>query len=253
MYRIYLAIIALCINSLGYGQEKQLVWAEEFNGSELDEKNWTIALGDGCPTLCGWGNQEKQVYTTTNHRLVNGILYIEARKNGEEYSSTRLTTKGKKKFQYGRIEIRAQLPTGKGLWPAFWLLGDNIDAVGWPLCGEIDVLEYVGRAPGEIFTTLHTQAAHGDNGNSKTTTIPGIEQGFHTYAADWNNQCIRFYVDDQEVYVFAPKEKSEEIWPFDQPFYVLLNLAIGGHFGGDDIDDNRLPQQFAVDYIRVYQ
>lgn len=253
MLKRILSIGVILISSLGFGQTQQLVWAEEFDDPQLDEKAWTFELGDGCPDLCGWGNREKQVYTSTNHHLENGILYIEARKFGKGYSSTRLTTKGKKIFQYGRFEIRAQLPTGKGLWPAFWLLGENIDAVGWPLCGEIDVLEYVGRAPGEIFTTLHTQAAHGDNGNSKTTVIPGIEEGFHTYTADWNSKRIIFSVDDQEVYTFAPEEKTEEIWPFDQPFYVLLNLAVGGHFGGDDIEDNRLPQKFAIDYIRVYQ
>lgn len=234
-------------------QERTLVWAEEFEGTELNENDWTFQLGDGCPEICGWGNKEKQIYTRKNHRLENGMLYIQARKKNGQYTSTRISTKGKKQFQYGRFETRAKLAVGEGIWPAFWLLGSNIDEVGWPLSGEIDVLEYVGRAPEEIFTTLHTQDKNGDFANSKTTRIPNIEKGFHVYAAEWNSDQIAFYVDDVNVYTFAPKERTEAIWPFDQPFYLLLNLAIGGHFGGPNVDDSIFPQEFVVDYIRVYQ
>ena len=233
-------------------QEQKLVWAEEFDGSSLDTSVWNFAEGDGCPNLCGWGNRERQIYTTTNHRLADGLLYIKAEKEGDHFTSTRIHTKGKKSFQYGRFEVRAKLAQGQGVWPAFWLLGNNIDQVGWPLCGEIDVLEYVGRAPGEIFTTLHTKAASGDFANTKTTALPNIEEGFHRYTADWNKDRIAFYVDDALVYTFAPKDKSEEVWPFNQPFYLLLNLAIGGHFGGE-VDENIFPQEFVIDYIRVYQ
>ena len=122
--------------------------------------------------------------------------------------------------------------------------------MGWPLCGEIDVLEYVGRAPGEIFTTLHTKAASGDFANTKTTALPNVEEGFHRYTADWNKDRIAFYVDDALVYTFAPEDKSEEVWPFNQPFYLLLNLAIGGHFGGE-VDESIFPQEFVIDYIRI--
>ena len=180
------------------------------------------------------------------------MLYIKAEKENDHFTSTRITTKGKKTFQYGRFEVRAKLATGKGVWPAFWLLGSNIDQVGWPLCGEIDVLEYVGRAPEEIFTSLHTKAGHGDNASTKTTPIPNIEQGFHLYAADWTQDQIVFSVDGTEVYTFDPEEKTEEIWPFNQPFYLLVNLAIGGNFGGD-VDEQIFPQEFVIDYIRVYQ
>ena len=234
-------------------QERSLVWSDEFNGTELNEKDWSFELGDGCPALCGWGNKERQIYTKRNHRLENGMLFIQARKENDRYTSMRISSKGKKEFQYGRFEIRAKLAVGEGVWPAFWLLGSNIDEVGWPLSGEIDVLEYVGRAPQEIFTTLHTQDKNGDFANTKTTHIPKIEEGFHVYAAEWDAESIAFFVDGVKVYTFAPKEKTAAIWPFDQPFYLLLNLAIGGHFGGPEVDDDIFPQEFIVDYIRVYQ
>ncbi len=233
--------------------DPQLVWAEEFSGTELDTADWNYELGDGCPNLCGWGNNERQLYTRENHRLENGNLIITARKDGDRYSSTRITTKGKQEFQYGRFETRAKLPVGAGLWPAFWMLGTNIDEVNWPLCGEIDVLEYVGREPGEIFTTLHTQAAHGDDGNSRKTKIENIEEGFHVYAAEWTADQIEFFVDGTSVYTFAPEDKSVAVWPFDQPFYLILNLAIGGKFGGPEVDDSVFPQSFVIDYVRVYQ
>ncbi len=236
-----------------YAQEKKLVWADEFDGNELNLADWSIIQGDGCPQLCGWGNDELQIYTDKNHRLENGMLYIKAAKEGDHFTSTRINTKGKKTFQYGRFEVRAKLAIGKGVWPAFWLLGNNIDQVGWPLCGEIDVLEYVGRSPQEIFTSLHTKAGHGDYASTKTTRIENIEEGFHTYTADWTENQIAFYVDEKLVYTFTPKDKSPEVWPFNQPFYLLLNLAVGGNFGGKEIDESVFPQEFIIDYIRVYQ
>ena len=202
---------------------------------------------------CGWGNDELQVYTDKNHRLENGMLYLKAVKEGDHFTSTRINTKGKKTFQYGRFEVRAKLAIGKGVWPAFWLLGNNIDQVGWPLAGEIDVIEYVGRSPQEIFTSLHTKAGHGDNASTKTTRIENIEKDFHVYAADWTKDQIAFYVDGKNVYTFAPEDKNSEVWPFNQPFYLLLNLAVGGNFGGKEIDYAVFPQEFIIDYIRVYQ
>lgn len=231
----------------------QLVWADEFDQSELDRSVWNIALGDGCPKRCGWGNNERQIYTRTNHRLENGKLIITARKEGKGYTSTRINTKGKKAFQYGRFEMRAKLPVGTGVWPAFWMLGSNIDEVDWPLCGEIDILEYAGKEPGIIHTSLHTADSHGNTINTRKTKFYGIEEGFHTYAAEWTEEAIRFFIDDQLVYTFSPDEKTEEVWPYDQPFYLLLNLAIGGGFGGPIVDDTILPQEYSIDYVRVYQ
>ncbi|NJC26249.1 glycoside hydrolase family 16 protein [Neolewinella antarctica] len=232
--------------------DRALHWSDEFNGTELDTTAWNYELGDGCPNLCGWGNNERQIYTRTNHRLEGGNLIITADKHGDRYTSTRITTKDKKSFRYGRIETRAKLPAGQGVWPAFWMLGDNIDEAQWPLAGEIDILEYVGRSPGEIFTTLHTKANHGNNASTKTTRFKDIEVGFHRYAAEWTPQMITFFVDDQLVFTFAPEKRSEAVWPFDQEFYLLLNVAIGGNYGGPEVDDSIFPQEFTIDYVRVY-
>ena len=183
----------------------------------------------------------------------DGNLVIQARLKEGVYTSTRITTENQIQYTYGRFELRAKLPFGQGVWPAFWMLGSNITEVGWPLCGEIDILEYVGKEPHEVFTSLHTQASHGKTINTKKTKFPKIEKGFHTYTADWNENQIEFFVDGESVYTFIPKNKSEAEWPFNQPFYVLLNLAVGGNFGGPEVDDSILPQEFIIDYVRVYQ
>ncbi|THH36543.1 glycoside hydrolase family 16 protein [Neolewinella litorea] len=256
-----LAAVALalpgCFNLEATGKtpahpDRALIWSDEFDGDALDTTDWNFELGDGCPNLCGWGNAEKQLYTRENHRLVDGHLIITVRKEGEAYTSTRITTKDKRAFKYGRIETRAKLPVGQGLWPAFWMLGQNIDEVGWPRCGEIDILEYVGREPGQVFTTLHTEAAHGDSGNSKVSRFADIEEGFHRFAAEWTEKEISFFVDDQLVYTFKPESYTEAVWPFDQPFYILFNLAVGGNFGGHNVDDSVFPQEYIIDYVRVY-
>jgi len=249
----YFVILVFCFCSYGQQKDRKLVWKEEFNGNSLNEKVWNFELGDGCPNICGWGNNEKQIYTNKNHSIKNGYLKIDIKKEGEKYTSTRITSAKKKEFKYGRIEVRAQIPTGTGLWPAFWMLGSNIANVGWPKCGEIDILEYVGREPNKIFTSLHTQDSHGNTINTKKTDIPGIENGFHIYAIDWTENKIEFFVDNKSVYVFAPTIKNENTWPYNQPFYFIINTAVGGNFGGNSIDDSKLPQEFLIDYIRVYQ
>lgn len=233
--------------------KRKLVWEENFNGKKLNEKLWNFEIGDGCPEICGWGNNEKQIYTTNNHQLKKGMLIIQAKKEGEIYTSTRITTKAKKEFQYGRMEVRAKLPLGKGIWPAFWMLGSNSSSVGWPQCGEIDILEYVGKEPHMVYTSLHTNDSHGNTINSKKTKIPTIEEGFHIYAIDWSKDKIEFFVDNNSVYTFQPEVKNENTWPYNQPFYFIINMAIGGNFGGPAIDDAIFPQQFIIDYVKVYQ
>ena len=247
-------ICLLLFVSLSWSQNsKILVWEENFDGTKLNESVWNFELGDGCPDICGWGNNESQIYTKENHEVKDGILIIQPKKENNKYTSTRITTKSKKEFLYGQFEVRAKLPTGKGLWPAFWMLGSNITQKGWPQCGEIDILEYIGKNPNTIYTTLHTKDSHGNSKNSKITTIPDIEIGFHIYSIDWNKDKIDFFVDKNLVYTFAPNTKNEEIWPFNQPFYFLINVAIGGNFGGPDINDSIFPQSFEIDYIKVYQ
>ncbi len=234
-------------------QKPELVWEENFEGNVLNEDIWNFELGDGCPNLCGWGNNELQRYTKTNHQLVDGKLIITAKKQDSIYTSTRITTKSKKEFQYGKIEVRAKLSIGKGLWPAFWMLGSNIGEVGWPDCGEIDVLEYVGKEPKTIFTSLHTRDSYGNTVNTKKTVIDDIEEGFHVYAVNWTTDKIEFFVDEALLYTFMPEEKTSAIWPFDQPFFFIINMAIGGNFGGPEVDNTIFPQEFVIDYIKVYQ
>jgi beta-glucanase (GH16 family) len=248
-------LILLFIGNFCLAQQtkRKLVWEENFNEQVLNESVWNFELGDGCPNLCGWGNNERQVYTTKNHEIKNGNLIIHAKKEGNSYTSTKITTKDKKIFQYGRMEARAKLPVGHGIWPAFWMLGQNISQVGWPKSGEIDILEYIGREPHMVFTTLHTQDSHGNSINTKKTSFPNIEEGFHVFALDWTKDKMDFFVDDVLVYTFQPEIKNENTWPFDKPFYFILNVAIGGNFGGPAVDDTILPQDFIVDYIKVYQ
>lgn len=250
LFWLNLLCFGLC---LAQNEERKLVWEENFNGTQLDENVWNFELGNGCPNNCGWGNNEKQLYTKNNHELKDGNLVITIKKEDNAYSSTRITTAGKKEFQYGRMEARAKIPIGKGIWPAYWMLGANISKVGWPKSGEIDILEYVGREPDMVYTSLHTQDSHGNTINSKKTAIPNIEEGFHVYAIEWTKDKIEFFVDDQSVYTFSPEVKNENTWPFDQPFFFILNVAVGGNFGGHDVDDSIFPQQYLVDYIRVYQ
>ena len=232
--------------------ERVLVWADEFDGSTLDLNNWSFELGDGCPNLCGWGNNELQSYTDRNHRLEDGLLIITAKKEGN-YSSTRILTKGKQEFTYGRIETRVKVPTGAGLWPAFWALGADIDTNSWPDCGEIDIMEYVGRNPGQVFTSVHTRSSHGNTVNTQITPVPNIEDDFHVFAIDWTETYIDFYLDENRVYQYSVQSQTAETWPFNKPFFLLLNLAVGGNFGGPVGTEVEFPKEYLIDYVRVYQ
>ena len=254
-HRIMRHVLLLLLIALLSGCPKppELHWSEEFEGTALSGDTWNFELGNGCPDLCGWGNNERQVYTRSNHRLRDGHLVITARREDTLYTSARITTRDKMEFRYGRVEARAKLPTGTGIWPAIWLLGSNIGEVGWPRCGEIDIMEYVGKNPGVVYTSLHTPDSHGNTVNSRKTPVEGIEQGFHLYAMEWEPDRIEFFVDGQSVYTFAPQERTEAVWPFDQPFYLIVNLAIGGNFGGPEVDDSIFPQEFVIDYIRIFK
>lgn len=238
-------ILVSCQNS------KQIIFEEEFNGNELNTSIWNYELGDGCPH-CGWGNNELQLYTKENVSVKDGHLIITATQDTSHYYSGRITTAKNVEFQYGTIEVRAKLPVGKGTWPAIWMLGNDIKDIGWPDCGEIDIMEYVGKKPHEIHTTLHTPDSHGNSKNTKVTTLEDIENGFHIYKCHWTKDKIEFYIDSNLVYTFNPKLKNEKTWPFDKPFYVILNLAIGGNFGGPEVDDSIFPQEFLIDYVKIY-
>ncbi len=228
-----------------------LFWSEEFdvNGAP-DPKKWNYDIGTGDN---GWGNGEAQYYTSRPENVIvqDGKLKITARKedyNGSAYTSSRLLTRDKFTFKYGKIVVSAKLPTGGGTWPAIWMLGSNIGSVGWPACGEIDIMEHKGNQLNNIYSTLHYPGHSGANGTSSSIMIQGANTGFHQYALDWSPSQLRFYVDDQLFHTFP----NNGGLPFNQEFFVLLNFAMGGGFGGA-IDPAFTNGVFEVDYVRVYK
>ncbi|MFC2080566.1 family 16 glycosylhydrolase [Bacteroidota bacterium] len=241
----------------GYIEGMSLIWSDEFDGATISSANWTFETG-----ATGWGNSELQNYTNgDNAEIVDGKLIITARKVNEDntvgsYTSSRLITKGKNEFQYGRMEIRAKLPSGRGTWPAIWMLGSNISSVGWPACGEMDIMEYVGYEPNTIHSTVHTTSGSGVNGDGSSKTLTSCEEEFHIYGMIWDEQELKFYTDtpDNVTHTYAPPLKTVESWPFDQSAFFILNLAIGGSWGGaQGVDPSIFPQSLEVDYVRVYQ
>jgi beta-glucanase (GH16 family) len=230
-----------------------LVWNDEFDGSGLpDAARWNYEKGFV-------RNKEQQYYTerrTENARVEDGVLVIEGRKEshgGGEYTSASLTSRAS--WTYGRIEVRAKLPKGRGTWPAIWMLGVNIREVGWPACGEIDIMEHVGFDPGRIHANIHTRAYNHVQGTNKGNSMPiaGADEEFHVYEAIWTPQQISMAVDGQRYFTFEKESGGTAVWPFDQPHYLILNLAIGGTWGGlQGIDDSAFPARFVIDYVRVY-
>lgn len=264
----YLGLVVMlalgCAGSkAGSSQFKQLVWADEFNYTGLpDSLRWSYDQGDGCPEICGWGNNELQYYTERrreNARVENGHLVIEARKEKkgkQSYTSARLVSKNKGEWQYGRMEIRAKLPKGIGIWPAIWMLPTDWAYGGWPRSGEIDIMEFVGYLPDTVFSTVHTESFNGMKGTQKSTGIPMTDQSevFHVYALEWHADRLEFFVDHKKFHTFKNLRQGIDAWPFDQKFYLILNVAIGGNWGGKmGVDDTIFPQQMLVDYVRIYQ
>jgi beta-glucanase (GH16 family) len=235
--------------------EWSLVFSDEFDApGALDPAKWGYEIGYV-------RNDEKQYYTsrTENVRAEDGSLVIEARREpyqGYAYTSASVNTRRLFEFQYGRVEVRAKLPGGRGTWPAIWMLGTSIDQVGWPACGEIDVMENVGFEPTRIYGTIHTTAynhvAGTARGGSVTVALPW--ESFHVYAMEWYPDRIDIFVDGARYFTFRNEGTGTRTWPFDKPQYLLVNLAIGGAWGGQQgIDDALFPHRFVVDYVRVYQ
>jgi beta-glucanase (GH16 family) len=235
----------------------QLVMSDEFdvNGA-VNSSLWSYNIGTGSN---GWGNNELQYYTdrASNIKVENGMLNITARSEqymGKSYTSARIFSKGKFETKYGRIEARIKLPRGKGIWPAFWMLGANSDTVIWPQCGEIDIMEYVGNKPTEFFGTVHGPGYFGGASISKTFTLPNsrFDTDFHVFGIEWDENYINFYVDDKLYNQITPDDVPGE-WVFNQPFYIILNVAVGGNLPGAPNSQTPFPQSMLVDYIRVYQ
>ena len=246
----------------------KLVWSDEFNKPGLpDQKKWTYEVGY-------IRNNEAQYYTKDrreNGRIDGGHLIIEARKDSlsltdksrlrkgrttANITAASLTTKGKKTLTYGKVEVRAKLPAGRGVWPAIWMLGTNIKQVGWPACGEIDIMEFVGHNPGVIHANLHTRGFNHIKGNGRGhyIKIPDASTKFHVYSMEWTKERIRCFVDGKCYFACVNDGQGVDSWPFDKSQYLILNLAIGGSWGGEKgIDEKIFPQQFLIDYVRIYE
>ncbi len=237
--------------------EWELVWEDNFNTNGLPDENiWSYEVGY-------IRNNEAQYYTekrTENARVEDGSLIIEARKDnwdGHEVTSASINTYNKKNILYGRIEARAKLPTGKGTWPAIWMLGTSImNGAGWPDCGEIDIMENVGFDPNVIHANIHTKAYNHVLGTNKgnSTTIQKPYNNFHVYAVEWFEDHMDFYLDDKLYFTFKNEKTGNDTWPFDKPHYLILNFAVGGAWGGQQgIDESIFPQKYYIDYVKVYK
>jgi beta-glucanase (GH16 family) len=235
---------------------EKLIWSDEFDYSGLpDPQKWGYEKGFV-------RNNEAQYYTSErlkNARVEDGKLIITACKEeyeGAHYTSASINTKGKYEFTRGRIEVKAKLPHGKGTWPAIWTLGKNIGEVGWPACGEIDIMEFVGFEPDVVYANVHTKDYNHTKGTGRGGKIitPRPYEDFHIYAVEWYNDRLDFYFDDQKYFTCMKKGEGIGEWPFDAPQYLLINLAIGGAWGGQKgIDDSIFPMEYQVEYVRIYQ
>jgi beta-glucanase (GH16 family) len=237
----------------------QLVWSDEFDGTELDLSNWSYEIGDGCPDLCGWGNNELQYYREENTEVSGGSLKInilEESFGGRDYTSSRLITRDKRYFASGRIEASMKMPTGQGMWPAFWMLSQENFYGGWPLSGEIDIMEMIGSIPNEVHGTVHFGPLFPRNrwiGDSYFLPSGSLADGFHEYAIEWEDGEIRWYLDGVQYATRTASELSPDPWRFDRDFFIILNTAVGGWFPGPPDASTVFPQVMEVDYVRVYQ
>ena len=242
-----------------------LVWDDEFNGSNgsaPDRSKWIIEAGGN-----GWGNHELEYYTNRvqNVQVQDGNLVITARREGYSdsegvfrgYTSARLKTQHKFQQAYGRFEARIQIPRGQGMWPAFWMLGGDIDQKSWPACGEIDIMENIGKEPSVVHGTIHGPGYSADKGIGSPFALPtgqNFSDGFHIYIVEWEPNVIRFYVDDQLYATRTPADlPAGTKWVYEHPFFIILNLAVGGDWPGSPDVTTKFPQSMLIDYVRVYK
>lgn len=239
-----------------------LVWSDEFDGTALDTGKWSAQVGDGCAlNLCGWGNNELQWYQAENASVSDGTLTITARREqveGREYTSARLRTLGKGDWTYVRVEARARLPRGQGIWPAIWMLPSDNAYGGWAASGEIDIMELVGHEPARVHGTLHYGGSAPNNTYSGAYyDLPGgtFADDFHVFAMEWERGEIRWYVDGRLYQRQTDWFSTGGVYPapFDQPFHLVLNVAVGGNWPGNPDGTTSFPQTMALDWVRVYQ
>lgn len=253
-----LMLMLLCCsctdNSVPLERSWEPVWADEFETSgALDAAKWTYDTGYG-PNNDGWGNSEMQIYTANpeNIAVEDGVLKITAIKNGDGgYTSARIKTHGLFDWTYGRFEARIKLPYGPGLWPAFWMLGADIDSNPWPGCGEIDIMEGKGGEPNVVYSALHGPPGYSVTGGYGFQNAR-FDTGYHIFAVEWTENCIDFFVDSTLYNRITPNDLTGE-WVFNRPFFIILNLAVGGTFPGYPVGDTPFPQTMHVDYVRVYK
>lgn len=230
----------------------QIIWQDEFNGTQLNTLYWSNELGNGCSVgNCGWGNNELENYTASedNLKLENGKLIITAVNTGGGYTSARIKTQAKVKPTFGRIDVRAKLPKGKGIWPAIWMLGETITTVGWPACGEIDIMELVGHEPAKSHGTVHfDQGGYRTSTGSKSLTTGDFSESFHVFSLVWEKNKITWYIDNESFKTFSHEESE-----FNQPQFFIMNVAVGGNWPGSPDGTTVFPQSMVVDYIRVFQ
>ncbi|MEM9919164.1 MAG: family 16 glycosylhydrolase [Bacteroidota bacterium] len=236
---------------------KTLVWQDEFEARRLNLDDWGYDIGTGSN---GWGNNELQFYTDENATLQAGYLVIEAREEsvgGRKYTSSRIKTQAKKSFTFGRIDIRAVLPEGQGIWPALWMLGEKFATVSWPACGEMDIMELVGHQPDKVHGTVHYGNSfpnHRYVGQSfQLTDQAKFSEKFHVFSLVWEKDKIQWYVDDQLFFEFTRNMVGSSPYPFNEDFFFIFNIAVGGNWPGSPDASTRFPQRMIVDYVRVFQ
>jgi beta-glucanase (GH16 family) len=258
MCKVTFALLVMAV-PLMPATNPELVWSDEFNdhkGAPPDPSKWIFDLGGG-----GWGNHELEVYSRNPDNVFQdgeGHLIIRAIKtDSKHFTSTRIKTQGKFAIKYGRIEARMKIPFGQGMWPAFWMLGDDIDAGGWPKCGEIDVMENIGKEPAIVHGTVHGPQYFGKDGISSQHSLPtarALSDDFHVYAVLWSPNSIKFLLDGTAYASVTPASLPKGAqWVFDHPFFLLLNLAVGGDWPGAPDETSTFPQTMLVDWVRVWQ
>ena len=236
-----------------------LIWSDEFDDSELNSDIWSFDNGNGCPDLCGWGNNELEYYRPENTTLSDGVMTIEAKEESYrdfDYTSSKILTRNKKSFRYGRIDIRATLPEGQGIWPALWLLPQENVYGSWAASGEIDLMEMVGHEASTVHGTIHYGGKWPDNqhsGNEYSIDSGLFKDEWHVFSLIWKEDFLEWYVDDELFYTRTAGDLGEAHWPFNEEFYLIINLAVGGNWPGTPNSETIFPQKMFVDYVRVFQ